>query len=297
MYNICQDVILRGKCMNSRHPYTKRVIGFIGIWGVIVTQTVLTMLYWQERMAETIVMDLGILVVLLLGMAGQLVWSRIVALALPIGYVIQRLLLSIRYSGEIGPAFFVWMVLPVVLHIFFCLFSDGEIRVHQQLDIMIEEQKDLVMISQTTGLYNIRCLQYDLRMQQAYCDRNNLTLALMAVRYAWAQDACRMLGGEKYRAVLQKIGIILVDDVRVEDRVYDLDGEGVYGVLMICDRKSMEAVKTRLENVVRGIDLTDVVGDQQIVPIITTTCREFDKEEFGNDAILFARTVYNEIRQ
>ena len=48
---------------------------------------------------------------------------------------------------------------------------------------------------------------------------------------------------------------------------------------------------------VRGIDLTDVVGDQQIVPIITTTCREFDKEEFGNDAILFARTVYNEIRQ
>lgn len=282
--------------MDSKHHYLKRAVGFVGMWIVIVAQTILTMMYWEDRMAETIVMDIGILLIFLLGFTGKMVWARILSLALPIGYIIQRLLLSVRYEGQMGPEFFAWLCLPIILYLVFRLFADSEVRLQRQLDIMIEEQKELVMISKTTGLYNLRCLQYDLRMQQAYCERNNLTLALMAVRYDWDKVAQKKIGKDAFREVLKKIGVILVDDVRVEDRVYDLDASGVFGVLMICDKHSMEVVANRLQNVVKGIDFTDVLGETEIVPVVTTTCKEFSKDEFGDDVILFTRTVYNAVQ-
>ena len=91
---------------------------------------------------------------------------------------------------------------------------------------------ELVMIDPVTGLYNMRSMFMDIQTQISYSERNNSPISLMIIRLRYPAEMRKVLKPSQYEKVVKQLSLLLVDTVRLEDRVYSLDENGGFGIIL-----------------------------------------------------------------
>lgn len=190
---------------------------------------------------------------------------------------------------------YIWMVFPTIIAIISYMFVLGNKRVEMELDVLKEKGEELMMISKVTGLYNVKILYNDIRMQKAYAERNNLALSLMIIKVQFKTEWKKLFPMEQYHEIMKKIGIIITDAVRIEDRTYSIDDESTFGVLLICDKEGSSFVSNRIERKLREKDILTDFLKEKIEVTVKIACKEYKKEDYGEDVILFKQLVENEL--
>ncbi len=275
----------------------RRNVGLIGILGLTAVAVLLVRNSVHSRlMAESIVMACGCVCVAILMTNKQIVAGRLLAIGLSIGYVAQRLVMLMINPLPFDLRFFAWFVIPVGCFLFAELFLTETNRLIRELDIERERQEDLVMLSEVTGLYNQRALLTDLRMQQAYCERNGMLLSLMLLDVKLFDKEGRPVEAGKGREMYAKIAETLVDALRIEDRVYDLNNNGLFGILLNCESNSFAVVSERMRYAVTADELYEKAVGGAVNPKINIACSSFKKEEYHADAEFFLRKMMNEMQ-
>lgn len=249
----------------------------------------------HNLLIEAIVMIAGLFIIVILAITSKKNYFLVLAgtqTVLYIGYLLAQISIDgikltwIRY---------VWMVYPAIIAIITYMYVLGNKRLEMELDVLKEKEEELVMISQVTGLYNLKSLYNDIRMQKAYAERNNLVLSLMILKVQFKTEWKKSIPIDQYHEIMREIGIVVTDVVRIEDRTYSIDDECTFGVLLICDKEGSSYVSNRVEKQLANKETLAHLIKGKFDIDVKIACKEYKKEDYGDDVILFKQMVENEL--
>lgn len=213
-----------------------------------------------------------------------------------LGYSAYKLYTSFAYSQEIIPLCYVWIVFPLVCVGTMILFVSGSLQTELENEVLKEQVEELVMINSLTGLYNLRSLYNDLQKQVAYARRNKMAISLMIVKLRYEQELKSILSRSHYESLIQRLAVLVVDAVRVEDRTYSIDNYGTIGIILTCDAAGSEFAKNRIKTRIEAEDAFTGITDAAISVKVKIAYLEFNQEEYGNDMITFKQKVESELQ-
>lgn len=211
-------------------------------------------------------------------------------------YTAYKLFSFFTYAREIEPICYVWIVLPLLSVGAMAAFIYGSRQTELENDVLKEQVEELVLVNSLTGLYNLRSLYIDLQKQVAYSERNHMTVSLMIVKLKFGQELKKVLSRRNFEALIQRMAVIITDAVRLEDRTYSLDNEGMVGVILTCDQENSKFVRDRIRANLEKKDAFAGIVERAIRVEVKIACLEYDEEKYGSDMILFKQKVENELQ-
>lgn len=211
-------------------------------------------------------------------------------------YTAYKLFSFFTYSKEIEPVCYVWVVLPLLSVGAMAAFTYGSHQTELENDVLKEQVEELVLVNSLTGLYNLRSLYIDLQKQVAYSERNHMIVSLMIVKLRFGEELKRVLSRRNYEALIQRMAVIITDAVRLEDRTYSLDNDGMVGVILTCDQENSKFVRDRIRTNLEKKDAFAGIVERAIRVEAKIACLEYDEEKYGSDMILFKQKVENELQ-
>lgn len=250
----------------------------------------------KEELLEFVVMLMAaFLAVLLAGF--KLNSLSVVAVGFStVAYTAYKLFFLFAYSEPISALCYVWVTVPFVAVGSMQLFVYGNRQTELENDVLREQVEELVLINPLTGLYNLRSLYIDLKKQIAYAARKDSTVCLMLVKLRYEQELKSVLSRRNYEGVIQRLADIIVDAVRLEDRVYSVDNQGSVGIILTCDQEGSEYVKKRIRTRVENPEAFKGIANSAIRVEIRIACLEYEKEAYGQDLIAFKQKVESELQ-
>lgn len=213
-----------------------------------------------------------------------------------LGYSAYKLYMVFAYSKEIDPLCYVWIIFPVITVGAMSVFVYGNAQTELENDVLKEQVEELVMVNSLTGLYNLRSLYNDLEKQIAYAQRNDMSISLMIVKLRYDQELKSILSRSHFETLIQRMAVLVVDAVRVEDRTYSLDNQGTIGIILTCDLAGSEFAKKRIKARIESPEAFQGITDSAIQVKVKIAYLEFDREEYGNDMITFKQKVESELQ-
>lgn len=211
-------------------------------------------------------------------------------------YTAYKLFSFFTYARKIEPICYVWIVLPLLSVGAMAAFIYGSRQTELENDVLKEQVEELVLVNSLTGLYNLRSLYIDLQKQVAYSERNHMTVSLMIVKLKFGQELKKVLSRRNFEALIQRMAVIITDAVRLEDRTYSLDNEGMVGVILTCDQENSKFVRDRIRANLEKKDAFAGIVERAIRVEVKIACLEYDEEKYGSDMILFKQKVENELQ-
>lgn len=210
-------------------------------------------------------------------------------------FTTYRIYLWKAQNAPIGWVSYVWIFAVPLAAIAMNLFQWVGGKSEKRYAELTKTIQNLVLIDSLTGLYNQKALYIDLERQMAYSVRNNIPLTLMCIRLRYAQELKDLLGKTDFEDLLRRFSDVLENQVRLEDRVYSIDDNGTFALILSCDKAGAEAARTRLKaNIVKPEHYEKIISK----PIRVHTqcaCLQFDKEKH-TDAFLFKRLAESELQ-
>ncbi|MBR5765663.1 MAG: GGDEF domain-containing protein, partial [Lachnospiraceae bacterium] len=113
-------------------------------------------------------------------------------------------------------------------------------------EVKDEQIDELIMTDPVTGLYNLRSMYMDIQTQISYAERNNKQICLMILKPKYVDEMKTVLKKSEFNEVVVRLSKVVCDTVRLEDRVYSIDSEGGFGVILTCDLAGSKLVENRL---------------------------------------------------
>ncbi len=95
--------------------------------------------------------------------------------------------------------------------------------------------------------------------------------------------------------MIKQLSLLLVDTVRLEDRVYSIDENGGFAVILTCDKEGTKIVEGRLRSKLDDPKWFDGVSDKKIRTEIKLGYLQYDKTKYNRNANLFKDDVEEEV--
>ncbi len=198
-------------------------------------------------------------------------------------------------GGEITLFSFAWLILPMGCVVSMLLFMHETYRaelISEMLENQIHEQ---VLTDRVTGLYNLKSMYMDLERQIAFSKRNNLKLSLMILELRYKDELKSILNAAQFDALRVSYVRVLEDSIRLEDRLYALDEDGLVGIICTCDKPGAQIMKQRiLNNFAKPEQFSDIV-DRAIRVDVRVGIFEYREGEVSN-AIDLKKKAENEMQ-
>jgi hypothetical protein len=105
-----------------------------------------------------------------------------------------------------------------------------------------------------------------------------------------------ILSRSHFEILIQKMAELVVDAVRVEDRVYSLDNYGALGIILTCDSPGSEFVKKRIKARLQEQEAFSGITDSAIQVQVKIAYLEYDANIYGSDIITFKQKVESELQ-
>ncbi len=134
----------------------------------------------------------------------------------------------------------------------------------------------------------------DIQTQISFSERNNTSISLMIIRPRYRKELKDVLKKNQYETVIVKLSKLVYDTVRLEDKVYSLDGDGTIGILLTCDRAGAKLVEKRIRGIIENTKVFDDIAEKPIRMEIQLGYLEY-KKEYNRDAIQFKSLVEEEV--
>lgn len=211
-------------------------------------------------------------------------------------YTAYKLYFYYAMGEDIALLCYVWIVMPIFAVGAMQMFVSGNRRTELENDVLKEQVDELVMVNSLTGLYNLRSLYNDLKRQIAYAERNKNQICLLIVTLRYEQELRSVLSRSHYEALLQKMAEIVVDAVRLEDRVYSIDNKGGIAAILTCDQAGSEFVKRRIKSHIEADNAFAGITDGAVRVEVKMACLEYNKELYENNLIAFKQKVESELQ-
>ena len=117
-------------------------------------------------------------------------------------------------------------VLPLLGSGAAALFSRSMRHVNAENKLLRRQVDEQVLVDDVTELYNLRAMYRDAQMMTGYCVRNHLPISLMIIQMRYESELRGMLSHSRYIQLRKRLAELVMDSVRVEDKVYCIDEHG-----------------------------------------------------------------------
>ena len=270
-------------------------VGLMGMLLLFFVNAVLCTVNFSYYKPEAILITLGLILVLVFALMKKRNISLLLSVGITVGYVAYYMIRIMSNHAKVDVSFVIWAMIPILFAIAVEYYQAGCDKAERAMRVMMGEEEDRILISKETGLYNLKALHLDLKMQHAYCDRNKKILSLMEVQVNLPKEVKERLKQEQKNELYREIGTILIDLLRVEDRVYSVEEEGRYGILLICNKEQSEVVIDRMRRTLGNADnYSKLIGVGNTITV-DIACLEFDNSVYRDDYILFERSVRGQL--
>ena len=243
---------------------------------------------------ENLVMTIVTFVAVLLTGIGVTSIPVIIASLETICYIAYKIYQVFMMDASVPGLSYLWVAIPGLSVLGMSLFIKGVKRLQRDNNILSKQVEDLIMIDPLTGFYNLRSMYMDIQTQISYSERNNTSISLMIIRPRYRKELKDVLKKAQYENVIVSLSKIVYDTVRLEDKVYSLDGDGTVGVLLTCDRQGAKLVEKRIRTKIESTDVFNNIAEKPIRMEIQLGFLEY-KKEYNRDAIQFKSLVEEEV--
>lgn len=269
--------------------------GMCILLGALLVSAIVLANSGKEFYIENLIMLLGIFISVLFA-SFRLVSVAIVLTGIQtVSFIAYKVYMFLVADGQIALLSYLWIVLPAIAALGIVLFINGLKRLQLENDVLQRQVEELVMIDPLTGFYNLRSMFMDIQTQISYAERNNNVISLMILKPRYQKELKSVLKKLQYEEVLTRLAKYVYDTVRLEDRVYSIDGEGSLGVILTCDKKGTQVVEARLRNKISEPLAFAGIATSPIRVEVKIGCLEYKKEEYQRDAKLFKKKVEEEV--
>ena len=275
-----------------------RVISYVGlglmllafILAVVVTNTT-----GSEYFTENIIMTIAMAAAVIITVSGYLTMAVIVSAFATVVFAGLKIYSIITLGRDFPPISFLWILLPAACVVGIALYVKRYTPLTLENALLKKQIAELVMIDPVTGLYNMRSMFMDIQTQISYSERNNSPISLMIIRLRYPAEMRKVLKPSQYEKVVKQLSLLLVDTVRLEDRVYSLDENGGFGIILTCDREGTRIVEGRLRNKLDDPKWFEGVSDKQIRTEVKIGSLQYDKSKYNRNANEFKDDVEEEV--
>lgn len=157
-------------------------------------------------------------------------------------------------------------VLPLLGSGAAALFSRSMRRVNAENKLLRRQVDEQVLVDDVTELYNLRAMYRDAQMMTGYCVRNHLPISLMIIQMRYESELHGMLSHSRYIQLRKRLAELVMDSVRVEDKVYCIDEHGTMAILLTSNEANSAYVRSRIIAAVTKEDAFD--GIQMHIAIV-----------------------------
>ena len=256
------------------------VVSYLGLGLVLlafILAVIVTSVTGSDYSTENIIMTVALAVAVIVTVSGYMTLAIIVAAVTTVVYAGLKIFSVMSMQKEFPPVSFLWIILENAL--------------------LKKQIAELVMIDPITGLYNLRSMFMDIQTQISYAERNNSPISLMILRLRYPAEMRKVLKQSQYEKVIKQLSLLVVDTVRLEDRVYSIDENGGFGVILTCDKEGTRIVEKRLRDKLDDPKWFAGISDkEQIRAEIKVGYLQYDKAKYNRNANMFKDDVEEEIQ-
>lgn len=181
-------------------------------------------------------------------------------------------------------------VLPLLGSGAAALFSRSMRHVNAENKLLRRQVDEQVLVDDVTELYNLRAMYRDAQMMTGYCARNHLPISLMIIQMRYESELHGMLSHSRYIQLRKRLAELVMDSVRVEDKVYCIDEHGTMAILLTSNEANSAYVRSRII----AEDAFDGILERGTHMDLRFACKEYD-EHFGKDMMAFKKAVESEL--
>ena len=185
-------------------------------------------------------------------------------------------------------------VLPLLGSGAAALFSRSMRHVNAENKLLRRQVDEQVLVDDVTELYNLRAMYRDAQMMTGYCVRNHLPISLMIIQMRYESELRGMLSHSRYIQLRKRLAELVMDSVRVEDKVYCIDEHGTMAILLTSNEANSAYVRSRIIAAVTKEDAFDGILERGTHMDLRFACKEYD-EHFGKDMMAFKKAVESEL--
>lgn len=249
----------------------------------------------QEQYLEGILMLSGMLVAVLFACFRLTSFAIVIASLEVVAFITYKIYLMMVVHDEVVTLSFGWIILVAMAVVGSIMFVNGLKKLQLENQVLKQQVEELVMIDPLTGFYNLRSMFMDTQTQISYAERNGKAISLMIIKLRYLKELKSVLKKNQFNEVLIRLSKLVFDTVRLEDRVYVIDGDGSLGVLLTCDRAGARLVEGRLRGKLDNPAVFDEIAPSQLRVEVKIGCLQYNKEEFQRDVKLFKERVEEEV--
>lgn len=284
----------------EKSPETKNNAGqYVGISLVMlafVLATIVASVSGNEYMAENLIMTFAIGVGVILAAVGYLTISIVIGSVSIVAFLAYKIFSIIVSDETVSIISFLWVVIPVMAIVGIALYINSNSKLALENALLRKQISGLVMMDPVTGLYNLRSMYMDIQTQISYSERNGVPFTLMIIRLRYPIEMKKVLKKEEYDRLCKQLSLLLVDTVRLEDKVYSIDEDGGFGIILTCDKEGTKIVEKRLRSKLKDPKwFENVSSKHQVRTELKIGYLQYDKEIYKRDANSYKESVEEEV--
>ncbi|MDO4948193.1 MAG: diguanylate cyclase [Fibrobacter sp.] len=269
-------------------------IGISVLLIALLVDVIVCSLSGQDLFNENLVLTIITFLAVLLTAVRVTSIPVIIAALETVCFVAYKLYQTFALDASVPFLSYLWVAIPGLAVLGMSLFSKGVQRLQRDNNVLSKQVEDLIMIDPLTGFYNLRSMYMDIQTQISYSERNNTSISLMIIRPRYRKELKDVLKKVEYENAIVKLSKIIYDAVRLEDKVYSLDGDGTIGVLLTCDRAGAKIVDKRIRKKLEETEEFNKIAQKPIRMEVQIGYLEY-KKEYNRDAINFKSLVEEEV--
>ncbi|MCR5831531.1 MAG: GGDEF domain-containing protein [Lachnospiraceae bacterium] len=261
-----------------------------------ILAVVITNISGPEAFAENLIMTVVIAVAVVIVIYGYLTIAIIVGAVAVVVFSGLKVYSLTALGKQVPPISFLWILLPALAIVGIMLYVKRYTPLTLENALLKKQIAELVMIDPVTGLYNLRSMFMDIQTQISYAERNDSPISLMIIRLRYPAEMRKVLKTAQYEKVIKQLSLLLVDTVRLEDRVYSIDENGGFAVILTCDKEGTKIVENRLRNKMDDPKWFEGIAEkQQIRTEVKIGYLQYDKSKYNRNANMFKDDVEEEV--
>ncbi|MCR5688264.1 MAG: diguanylate cyclase [Lachnospiraceae bacterium] len=275
-----------------------KVISYLGIGMVLLSfilAVTVTGLSDSEYFTENLIMTISLAAAAIITIAGYLTIAIIVAAVATVVFAGFRIYSVIMLQNSFPPITFLWIILPAMCVVGMAFYVRRYTPLILENALLKKQIAELVMIDPITGLYNLRSLFMDIQTQISYAERNDSPISLMIIRLRYPAEMKKVLRPAQYERVIKQLSLLIVDTVRLEDRVYSIDENGGFGIILTCDKEGTKIVEKRIRDKLADPKWFEDVSDKKIRTEIKIGYLQYEKAKYNRNANKFKDDVEEEV--
>lgn len=275
-----------------------KIVSYIGLGLMLLSfilAVVATNYAGSEHFTENIIMTCTLALSVIITVAGYLTIGVIVAAVATVVFSGLKIYSLTILQNDFPRVSFLWVILPAMCIVGIALYIKRYSPLLLENAILKKQIDDLVMIDPVTGLYNLRSLFMDFQTQISYAERNDSPISFMILRLRYPAEMRKVLKPSQYEKVVKQLSMLIIDTVRLEDRVYSIDENGGFGIILTCDKDGTRIVEKRIRDKLSDSKWFEGISDNQIRTEVRIGYLQYDKTKYNRDANSFKSDVEDEV--